>query len=114
VKVMSPTNGTSVWKSTVGSSFEARWKLWIAERSWTTIVYVPGREARHLPAARVVQRDVEAVIRADDRVEHGVVLAARRARREGEDSERGDEGNDQLSSAHLQAGCRRATLESTS
>src|SRR2546423_358150 len=39
---MSPTNGTSVRKSTVGSSFEARWKLWIADRSWTTIVYVPG------------------------------------------------------------------------
>jgi hypothetical protein len=39
---MSPTNGTSVRKSTVGSSFEARWKLWIAERSWTTIVYVPA------------------------------------------------------------------------
>jgi hypothetical protein len=37
-----PTKSTSVRKSTVGSWLEARWKLWIAELSWTTIVYVPA------------------------------------------------------------------------
>ena len=32
----------SVRKWTVGSKLLARWKSWIADRSGTTIVYVPG------------------------------------------------------------------------
>jgi len=36
VKVISPTNSSSVRKSTATSSLLARWKLCAAERSWTT------------------------------------------------------------------------------
>jgi hypothetical protein len=42
VKDLSPTNSSSVRKSTVGSSLLARWRLWSADRSSTTTVYVPG------------------------------------------------------------------------
>src|ERR671933_138253 len=89
--VMSPTNGTSVRKSTVGSPFEARWKLWIAERSWTTIVYVPAARLRIFLPPEV-------------RFGHRLGGAARRARREGEDGEGGGGGNEGGDSVHVQPG----------
>jgi hypothetical protein len=58
----------------------------------------PRLERDDLVAARVVQRDVEAVVRADDRIEHRVVLLRTRRRRDPNAS--GADGHEQREPDH--------------
>ena len=68
-----PMNSSPVLKSTVGSPLLARWKLWMAEWSSTTIVYVPGRmRETFLPLASFSVM-LKRVIHADDSPQRRIV-----------------------------------------